>query len=457
MIKKLTALLLSMCLMLSIFGINASAATKGIKLNKSSISLTVGKSYTLKRTVTGIKKGTIVWSTSDKSICTIAKGGIITAKKEGTAYITATIKGTEYSAKCKVTVKAKDSNADKTTTISSKTDAMDFVKKLKVGWNLGNTLDAISGTTLASETSWGNPKTTKEMIDTVKKAGFNTIRIPTSWGFHTDSNDIIDKEWMARVTEVVDYAIDNDMYVILNTHHEGSWLIPSANKEQDVTKRYKTLWKQIANNFKDYDEHLIFEGMNEPRTEGSAKEWSGGTPAEREIVNNLNAAFVDTVRATGGNNKNRFLMITPYAASSEDAALKDLTIPNDKHIIVSVHAYLPYMMALNSDLKANAMNSSYERDIQNFFKRLDTYFISKGIPVIVGEFGFLNKDNETERAKGTKFYLTEAKKYGIPCIWWDNGSTVLAAPGKEGFAILDRKNLTWHYKKILDAIMSVYN
>ncbi len=464
--KKFAALFLSVCLLMSVLSINVSAASKSVKLDKSSISMTAGKTYTLKATVTGFSKYTLQWSTSDKSVASVAKGGKITANKAGTAYITVKVKDTNYAAKCKVTVKAKSSGTSTTTTttaattktnttISNNTDAMSFVKNIKVGWNLGNTLDAI-GNGLNAETSWGNPKTTKAMIDTVKKAGFNTIRIPVSWGTHLDSNNNINAEWMARVNEVVDYAIDNGMYVILNTHHEGSWLIPSKDKEKAITTKYTAIWKQIANNFKDYDEHLIFEGMNEPRTEGSAMQWNGGTPDERKVINTLNQAFVDTVRGTGGNNKNRFLMVTPYAASADKNSLKDFVIPNDKNIIVSIHAYSPYWMALNTELKNKSMTTEYENEIKNLFKTLDDTFLSKGIPVIIGEFGFLNKNNETERAEGTKFYLTTAKSYGVPCIWWDNGSTVLAAPNKEGFAILDRKNLTWYYQKIVDAIFSVY-
>lgn len=455
--KKIAVIFLSVCILMSALGINVSAAAKSVKLNKSSISMTVGKTYTLKPTVTGFSKYTLTWSTSNSSVASVEKGGKITANKAGTAYITVKIKDTKYSAKCKVTVKTKSTSSTETTAKSNNsnsenTDGMTFIKNLKIGWNLGNSLDA-TGSGMGSETSWSNPKTTKAMIDAVKKAGFNTLRIPTTWGNHVDSNNNIDSEWMARVNEVVDYAIDNNMYVILNTHHEDSWLIPSKAKEKDITAKYKTIWKQIAENFKDYDEHLIFEGMNEPRTKGSPKEWQGGTDEEREVVNNLNQAFVDTVRKTGGNNQSRFLMITPYAASSDYNALKALKIPNDKHIIVSCHAYLPYWMAMNGDMKRNSLTSADERDIQNYFKNLDTLFISKGIPVIIGEFGFTNKNNETQRAEAVKFYLTEAKKYGVPCIWWDNNAT---GSGEENFGIFDRKNLTWYYQKIIDAMMSVY-
>ncbi|MCD7731429.1 MAG: cellulase family glycosylhydrolase [Oscillospiraceae bacterium] len=458
-IKRIFAAATAVIMILMLFTVNVSAAsTKGISLSKSSVAITVGKTTTVKATVSGYKKCTIQWSSSDKSIATVAAGGKITGKKAGTATITVKIKGTDYKATCKVTVKEASSSSSSSSnkTISSGGTAMEFVENLKIGWNLGNSLDCSNCTWVSNEldyeTAWGNPKTTEAMIKAVKKAGFNTIRIPVSWGDHLDSSNNISSAWMDRVQEVVDYAIDNGMYVILNTHHEEGWLIPTADNEDAVTERFTAIWKQIASRFKSYDEHLIFEGMNEPRTVGSAKEWTGGTSAERDIINNLNQTFVDTVRASGGNNKLRYLMITPYGTSSDTSALKALKIPDDDRIIVTVHAYIPYNMAFNASSSEKTFNSTNKAEIDTLLKNLNTYFISKDIPVIIGEFGSINKGNTAERAKLAKYYVSEAKKLGIVCVLWDNNYEGEPMQG-ETFGFLNRSTLEWYEPDIIEALM----
>jgi len=181
--------------------------------------------------------------------------------------------------------------------------ALEFTSQINVGWNLGNTMDA-TGTGLESERSWGNPKTTPEMIKAVKDAGFNAIRLPVSWGTHLDENNNIDPQWLARVKEIVDYAYDIDMYIILNTHHE-EWYDPYEDNKAAAGEKLAKVWSQIAEEFKGYDEHLIFEGMNEPRWRGTSEEWSGGNDEGRAVVNYFNSIFIDTVRAAGGNNEKR--------------------------------------------------------------------------------------------------------------------------------------------------------
>lgn len=458
-LKRIFALLIAAVMIISLAAVNVSAAkmTKGVTLNKTSASVTVGKYITLKPTVTGYKKYTLVWSTSNKDVAAVTKEGKVTGKKAGTATITVKIKGTSYKATCKVTVKkASATETTKKTTVSSG-NAMEFVKNIKIGWNLGNTLDCygswISGDTPNYETAWGNPVTTEDMIKTVKKAGFNAVRIPTSWGEHTDQNNKVDEAWMKRVKEVVDYAIDNDMYVILNMHHENDWLKLTDKEKAAAQKRFKAIWEQICKTFKNYDEHLIFEAMNEPRTEGSAQEWNGGTKAERDIVNEYNQIFVDTVRASGGNNKTRYIMVTPYAASSSPSALKALKIPNDDRVIVSVHAYLPYNVALNAGSGDKELTDNYKREMDYFFKNLNDIFIKKGHAVIIGEFGTINKKNDAERIKIAKYYVSEAKKLGIPCFWWDNGGFGENGPN-ESFGLFDRRNLKWKFNEIVKALIA---
>lgn len=328
-----------------------------------------------------------------------------------------------------------------------------LVKEMKTGWNLGNTLDATGAEGLAAETSWGNPATSKEMIQVVKDAGFNTVRIPITWDGHFGEapDYTIDEEWLDRIQEIADYAIDLDMFAIINLHHE-EWHFPSEENFESANEILIKIWEQIAERFEGYDEHLIFEAMNEPRLKGTADEWNGGTPESREIVNKLNATFHETIRNSGGNNPKRHLMLPTYAASSDWVAIKDIILPEDDKVIVSVHAYLPYRFAL-SDEKApewDADNIADTRDIDSLMKLLDEHFISKDIPVIIGEYGARNKYNLNARVDWAHYYVGAAAEKGIPCIWWDNGAF---AGGGENFGLLNRITLTWQYPEIVDAIM----
>lgn len=458
-VKKIIAILLTtlMCMMMFPMGISA-AETKGIKLDKTKLTMTAGTTYTLKKTVTGFKTCTLQWKSSNTSVATVSKG-VITAKSEGTATISVSIKGTEYKAECKVTVNKKASGSSSSSaankTNSSK-DAEELVNNITIGWNLGNTLDSTNCTWLENdldyETGWGNPKTTKAMISAVKKAGFNTIRIPVSWGDHMDASGKVNTAWMDRVQEVVDYAYSNDMYVILNTHHDESWIKFDEKNSAASLKKFTYLWKQIAAKFKDYDQKLIFEGLNEPRTKGSQNEWNGGTKSEREILNKYYASFVKTVRDSGGNNKNRLLIITPYGANTGYSAMSALEIPNDDMIAVSVHAYMPYNVALNRNSSDKALTDSNKKEIDNAFSNINKVFLSKGIPVIMDEFGAINKSNTSERVELVKYYLSVAESYGVPCCWWDNGSNCKPADG-EGLGLLNRNTLKWFYPDIVKALV----
>lgn len=330
--------------------------------------------------------------------------------------------------------------------------SMELIKELVAGWNLGNTLDA-TGTGLASETSWGNPKTTKEMFDTVKSAGFNLIRIPVTWAGHLDAEDNIDPEWLARVTEIVNYAIDDNTYVIINLHHEEWNNTFADNKEKAVTK-IKKVWSQIAENFKDYDEHLIFEGQNEPRMKGTDKEWGAGDDEGWDVVNATNAAFVETVRASGGNNSKRHLMIPGYCATSDSSGPDRIILPeNDDRIIVSVHAYLPYGFALSTNLQANkfvADKPAATADIQRVVETIKTGYMDKGIPVIVGETGAMNKDNLEARIEWASYYTSVMREIGVTCVWWDNGS--FSGSG-EKFGLLNRRDNTWMFPEVVKAFI----
>ncbi len=322
-----------------------------------------------------------------------------------------------------------------------------IVRDIKVGWNLGNTLDSYktgkSG--LDTETGWGNPKATEEMVLAVKKAGFNAIRIPVTWGEHM-SGDTISREWMNRVKEVVDYAYNNDMIVILNMHHDDYiWFDPNDSEYEGDSAKLVSIWKQISAEFKDYGDRLIFEGMNEPRTVGSAGEWTGGTAPERDIINKYAQDFVDTVRASGGNNSERTLIVTGYAASAEDQALNDILVPDDDHVIVTVHYYAPWKFA---DGQTTTFGDSDKAELAAKFERLKKKFADRGIPVIIGEFGCVAKADDETRALYYSTYISEAKKQGIKCFIWDNG----VSSGDGAYGIFNRLSCSWN-DTILKGVM----
>ena len=354
---------------------------------------------------------------------------------------------------------------------------LEFAQQLSIGWNLGNTLDAYTmqaggNQGLASETCWQHTKTTQAMFKALKEAGFETVRIPVSW--HNHMTDVeahtIDPEWMDRVAEIVDYALDEDLYVIVNIHHDngsdkGLYYPDSAHLEE--AKDYiGTVWTQVADRFTDYDEHLIFEGMNEPRMVGDQNEWWIDENREECIdsikcINELNQLFVDTVRNSGGCNASRYLMVPGYCASPEGVLNKNFVMPADSakdtfgenRLILSVHAYRPYDFALNIGGTANfnVKDSSQTSEITWFMDELEKKYISKGVPVVIGEFGALKKnDNLTDRVAFSRFYVTEAKDHGIPCIWWDNAAL---NGGGELFQIFNRSSCTFDFPEIVEALM----
>jgi len=345
-------------------------------------------------------------------------------------------------------------------------NAVQFTSRINVGWNLGNTLDA-TGTGLQSETAWGNTETTPDIIQAVKDAGFNAVRIPVTWEGHMDENYNIDPEWMARVKEVVNYAYDIDMYVILNMHHE-EWQCPYADKQDAIAEQLKACWTQIAEEFKGYDERLIFEGMNEPRWKGTEWEWNGGNDEGRAVVNYLNNVFVDAVRATGGNNQYRFLMICPYAANSGEPALSALEIKDPERTIVSVHAYIPYSFALADDGGARWVETKAvsTQEIDTLADVLNRLFVSKGIAVIIGETGArlryvdekndagetITVANDEYRAAWAEYFFGTFKAMGIPAFWWDNGAFLSG----ETFGLLKRGALygnEWKNPRVVEGIM----
>lgn len=328
--------------------------------------------------------------------------------------------------------------------------AAEFCKGIDVGWNLGNALDATGGSGLSTETSWGNPKTTKELILAVKDAGFNAVRVPTTWYKHVSGNNYaIDEEWLDRVQEVVDYAYGEDMYVILNAHHED-FNDPYNDNYKAASKELCAIWKQVAERFKGYDARLIFEGMNEPRKRGTNVEWNGGDAEGREVVNRLNADFVKTVRASGGNNKTRFLMVPTYAASA--SGLEGFELPDDERLIVSIHAYTPYNFAMQTPgtTSFSADNDNSTRELKWLSQTLYDHFVSRGYGVIIGECGATNKDNSADRKRWAEYFPAVFGQYGIPVFLWDNNGY---GTGSEKYGLIHRDTLTWEYPEYIKTLV----
>lgn len=319
----------------------------------------------------------------------------------------------------------------------------ELMKELKIGWNLGNTFDAPEG-----ETSWGNPVTTKELLQKVRELGFGTIRIPISWGKHVSATPeyTIDEVFLERVETVVQDALDAGLYVIINSHHDNDIYLPTPDNRERGKEYLHAIWTQVGERFRDADYRLIFQTMNEPRVTGSSYEWNIDTRndacmAAVEVVNDLNQSALDAIRATGGNNADRFVIVSPYAANSQAAAVSAFRLPEDSaqgKLIVSIHAYTPYNLCLNTKSPDDQFTLTQLTEIKKLLKSVDYRFVQKGIPVIIDEMGCIDKDNPDARYAWAKAYISAAAEYGIPCIWWDNGEVNGSG---ENFGLIDRRKL----------------
>lgn len=356
-------------------------------------------------------------------------------------------------------------------------DAMALMRDMKCGWNLGNTFDAYNGYTayysgIEMESSWVGSKTRKKLIQTIKEAGFNTIRIPVSWHNHVDKNGIINQEWMDRVKQVASWALESDMYVIVNVHHDNHkrFFYPDEAHYEQSAVYLTNVWTQMAEAFGEYDDHLILESLNEPRLVDTPLEWNWSANNAQcreaaECINKLNQLFVDTIRATGGNNATRYLAVPAYDASPWYACNKLFKLPEDpadNRIIVEAHAYTPYNFALNlksTDKDFDLVKSgNKKKEIDSFLNGLYQRFVSKGIPVMMDEFGALEKDgNLQDRVNFAAYYVAAAAARGIPCVWWDNHC--FTGADSERFGLIRRGMSEWVYPDIVLAIQEncLYN
>ncbi|HEU4735115.1 MAG TPA: cellulase family glycosylhydrolase [Kofleriaceae bacterium] len=335
--------------------------------------------------------------------------------------------------------------------------ATEVAGHITAGWNLGNSLEATGG-----ETAWGNPVVTQQLIDGVKAAGFNAVRIPCAWDGHANQTTLqIDPAWLARVKQVVDYAIGDGMYVILNIHWDGGWLEehPVFSQQAAVNQKQRAYWTQIASQFKDYNEHLLFAGTNEVHADF-------GTPTAENITvqQSYNQTFVDAVRATGGNNASRTLVVQTYNTNMWHG-LSFFTPPTDtvgNRLIVETHYYDPYDYTLNPSGSClfwgapypaqSACTWAYESYVTDLFGQVRARWVDQGIPVIIGEYGVATRPNLNleSRRYWLEYINRTAAGDGIKTFYWDNG---ILPTQSNGFALVSRSTGAIVDQDALDAIL----
>lgn len=357
--------------------------------------------------------------------------------------------------------------------------SVEMAKAMTIGWNLGNTLDANGGSGLSSETSWGAPETTKEMIEGIASAGFKTIRIPVSWHTHVSGeNNTINSEWLARVKTIVDWAYNSGLCIILNIHHDnmnetdfsssnckGYALTPDTNLQNKSKKYISDVWSQVADCFKDYDNRLVFEILNEPRDiDGKiwGNEWwvnEDNATAANAIITSYEQAGLNAIRNAGSNNSTRFVMVPDYAASPD--FLGQYTMPQDTardRMILSVHAYTPYEFTMYDTSDPSKFTSTFTQTEKNsisyVLSNLENNYIKKGIGVVIGETGASNKKNLDDRIKWAQYYFSEANKTGIPLVLWDNCQYDAAPAESERFGFYDRNRQLWYFPSLMKAMLN---
>ena len=369
--------------------------------------------------------------------------------------------------------------AKKDTTSFEDLNQSQIVEAMGPGWNLGNQLESVTDN-VPEETNWGNPVITEKLIQSVKAAGFKSIRIPVSYfaKIDDDKDYTIDSKWLDRVQEVVNYCIKNDLYAVINIHGDGyntidgSWLLCNGKNQTEIKKKYKKVWKQIAERFKNYDEHLLFESMNE-EFDGS---YSEPNKEYYQNINDYNQIFVDTVRKTGDNNTKRWLIIPGWNTNIDYTAgdygfklptdqYRDKSIDKEEQrIMISVHYYSPWdfcggencvitQWGNEADDPSKTSTTCDETYMKNQLNLMKTTFADKGYPVFIGEYGSIDKtsydsENEYYRAYFARKLCQLSRKNGCIPMYWDNGYN-----GVHGFGLFDLTTCEITQPVIIDAIM----
>ena len=334
--------------------------------------------------------------------------------------------------------------------------ADEMVREMGNGWNLGNTMDGHTGFT-PSETLWQNVETTQGLMKTLHDIGFNTVRVPVTWGTMIDdeNNYQIDEAWMSRVQDIVDYCVNMNMYVIINVHHDGAeqagWLHIAAEDLDPVKEKYAAVWQQIAERFKDYDEHVIFESMNEVTGEGTT------VAEDTAIICDFNQIFVDTVRATGSNNAYRWLSVPGrytniYNTTDPSAGFELPTDTVENRLFVAVH-YYDWNFGLLENAQTNDFSDQKVAELSQDFQRLTDTFTSQNIPVILGEYGAINKNNTENRAYHMEVVTRMCQQSGVVPCYWDQGWYDLSMEPDYSFTLIDRATYAQVYPEIISAMM----
>ena len=333
-------------------------------------------------------------------------------------------------------------------------DAYDIVKEMGAGTNLGNTLESCgtwidTSNTSNYETAWGQPVTTQEMIDGMKAAGFDSIRIPVAWSnmMADDGTYTINEKYFNRVETVLNYALNADMYVIINIHFDSGWWARFGSKTEqerkDAMTKYKTMWTQIANRFQEYSDRLIFESANEELGTrlNSTDDYKGSGYYAKDdldslykLTNEINQTFVDIVRSTGGNNARRFLLIAGYdtdISKTCDLRYKMPTDTIDSHLMVSIHYYSPATYCIVDNPKNSwGYDASWGTDedikaLQSELSQMRISFVNKGYPVIIGEYGVTDtkiSENNFVRKEGRDLFFRSVCEFALennmcPILW----------------------------------------
>ncbi|MFF8380498.1 cellulase family glycosylhydrolase [Streptomyces sp. NPDC015661] len=329
--------------------------------------------------------------------------------------------------------------------VSVPASAMDAVAAMQPSWNLGNTLDAIP-----NEGSWGNGQTTKATFDTIAASGFRSVRVPVTWTDHQSATApyTIDATYMARVKQIVDWALADGLYVVLNVHHDSwMWVEKITTDHDNVMARFNSTWTQISTAFRDAPRTLVFEGINEPS-------FAGATDAQKsQYLRELQTSFRSVVRASGGTNASRLLSLTTPAGSPDQAYMNDLyttiTGLNDSQLIAQVHFYGWYPFSVNA-AGGTHYDATAQKNTDDTFANMRSTFAARGIPVYVGEYGLLSypdhfHPSRIERGEALKYYEHvnyAARTAGVTTALWDP------------FAYLNRDTLQWRDPALMDWIRS---
>jgi len=318
-----------------------------------------------------------------------------------------------------------------------------IVNQMQPGWNMGDTLDA-----KGSETSWNNPKITNEQIQAIADCGFRSIRIPITWWHRIGGAPeyLVRREFMERVRQVIDWSIAAGLYVIIDLHHDADWICHMSGNRSDVIKRYTALWQQIAYTFKNYNQKLIFESINEPRFSDN---WQKDIPVHFQMLDELNAIFVKTVRNEGGENLSRPLILPSLVQGCTqprlDALYNCITKQGDARLLAGIHYYGAYPFSVNVGGFTKLDEKTLEH-MNSFIERVEATFIKRGVPVVVTEFGLLGFGwgiSSVQRGETLKYFerLTqEAYWRNITMMFWDSGIH------------FDRNNLQWRDPLLLETL-----